>query len=178
MAPAAEPHSERGGRDRRPPSSPRGPILAGLLVIALAFGGFGTRAALAPLNSAAIAPGKVAVEGKRKTVQHLEGGIIAAIPVHEGQHVTAGEVLVRLDATHARTTVERLTARHRAAAALAARLTAECDDGQTIAFPAWLTQEAATDPAVQAALAGQRALFAARRESLRGGEAILRQRIA
>jgi multidrug efflux pump subunit AcrA (membrane-fusion protein) len=96
MAHAAEPRPER--QTRQAPASPRGPILAGLLVIALAFGGFGSWAAFSPLNSAGIAPVKVAVEGEHKTVQHLEGGIVETILVHEGQHVAAGEVPVRLEA--------------------------------------------------------------------------------
>ena len=57
------------------------PIALGFGVIALFFGGFLGWAALAPLGSAAIAPGVVSVETNRKTIQHLEGGIIGAIKV-------------------------------------------------------------------------------------------------
>ena len=61
------------------------------------FGGFGLWASLAPLTSAAVAPGVVKVDTYRKTVQHLEGGIVREILVREGDAVKQGQVLVRLD---------------------------------------------------------------------------------
>ena len=68
----------------------RGPILAGLLIVLVSFIGFGGWAALAPLSSAAVAPGAVKVESNRKTVQHLEGGIIEKLRVRDGDAVQAG----------------------------------------------------------------------------------------
>src|SRR5688572_14420720 len=82
--------------------------VGGLLVIALFFGGFGAWAGLAPLAAAALATGTVRAESNRKTVQHLEGGIIAELLVHEGDRVTAGQVLVRLDTTAAASRHETL----------------------------------------------------------------------
>ena len=73
------------------------PIAAGAVIIALFFGGLGSWAALAPLESAAMAPGVVTVFGNRKTIQHLEGGIVDEIMVREGDVVVAGELLLRLD---------------------------------------------------------------------------------
>src|SRR5262245_41682064 len=72
-------------------------IVGGVMVVALLFGGFGLWAALAPLTSAAIAPGVVKVDTYRKTVQHLEGGIVREILVREGDAVKQGQVLLRLD---------------------------------------------------------------------------------
>ena len=63
----------------------------------LFFGGFGAWAALVPLTDAAVAPAVVAPEGYRRTVQHLEGGIVSEIRVRDGSAVQAGEVLVVLD---------------------------------------------------------------------------------
>ena len=100
------------------PSSPR-------VVIAVAFGGFGTWAALAPLDSAAIAPGVVVVEGNRKTIQHLEGGIVKEISVRDGDRVEQGDLLLRLDDTRARALHDILRGELNAAQALAARLGAE-----------------------------------------------------
>ena len=78
-------------------------IVFGTVVVVLFLGGFGTWAALAPLESAAIAQGIVSVNTKRKTVQHLEGGIVADILVEEGAPVTAGQTLLTMDDTQART---------------------------------------------------------------------------
>jgi multidrug efflux pump subunit AcrA (membrane-fusion protein) len=83
----------------RPPVS--GYVAAGVLVTSLLVGGFGAWAGLAPLTSAAIAPGVVKVDSQRKTVQHLEGGIIREILVREGDAVKQGQVLVRLDDVNA-----------------------------------------------------------------------------
>ena len=72
-------------------------IVMGVVVIGLAFGGFGIWAALVPLTSAAVAQGLVKVDSYRKTVQHLEGGIIREILVHDGDAVKQGQLLVKLD---------------------------------------------------------------------------------
>ncbi len=75
------------------PVGVRAPVLLGFATIFLFFGGFMGWAAVAPLDSASIAPGVVKVETDRKTVQHLEGGIVREINAREGDHVRAGEVL-------------------------------------------------------------------------------------
>ena len=64
-----------------------GAILVGSAIIAMFFGGLVVWAAMAPLESAAIAPGVVSVDTNRKTIQHLEGGIVGAILVRDGEVV-------------------------------------------------------------------------------------------
>ena len=56
---------------------------------------------MAPLQSAALAPGVVQVEGKRKAVQHLEGGIVDSILVSNGDYVSKGQLLLQMDTTQA-----------------------------------------------------------------------------
>jgi HlyD family type I secretion membrane fusion protein len=154
------------------------PVLAvGVGVIVLFFGIFGGWAALAPLGSAAIAPGEVIVEARRKTVQHLEGGIVGEIRVREGDRVAAGQMLIRLDETQPRATLDLLKGRSRAAAALEARLNAERDEQKAIEFPPFLLDEGG-DPKVRKILDGQTRIFDARRNSILGQIAILKQRIA
>jgi multidrug efflux pump subunit AcrA (membrane-fusion protein) len=72
-------------------------IVRSKIVIGVLLGGFSLWAALAPLTSAAVAPGVVKVDSYRKTVQHLEGGIVSEILVREGETVAQGQALVRLD---------------------------------------------------------------------------------
>jgi multidrug efflux pump subunit AcrA (membrane-fusion protein) len=86
-----------------------GPIALGVCVIVLFFGGFGAWSTLTPLSAAAIAPGKVIVETSRKTVRHLEGGIVAKISIREGDRVARGQVLLELDQTRARANMALLT---------------------------------------------------------------------
>src|SRR6516164_6184190 len=77
----------------------RRPAAVGYLIIILSFGVLGGWSALARLDSAVVAPGVVTLESSRKVIQHFEGGIVAQIPVHEGQHVEQGDLLIKLDNT-------------------------------------------------------------------------------
>ena len=154
----------------------RGPFLLGCGVIAACFFGVGAWGGMAPLNSAAIAPGTVIVDTYRKTVQHLEGGIVREILVKDGDVVHAGDVLVRLDDTKARTNLDALQSRYYAALAHEARLIAERDGRAEIEFSAELLS--AKHPAATEATRGQKRIFEARRQWLDGQLAILEQQIA
>src|SRR5690348_5739548 len=74
--------------------------LAGAAVIGFAFAGFAAWGALAPLSGAVIGSGVVKVDSSRKTIQHLEGGIVHEIRVKDGDLVKQGQTLILLqDAT-------------------------------------------------------------------------------
>jgi len=152
------------------------PIATGAGIVALFFGAFGAWAAFAPLESAAVARGVISVETQRKTIQHLEGGIVGEIRVRDGDEVAADAILVVLDDTQARATLELLRGRHRAAQALEARLVAERDGAEEISFPAELREVADAD--VEELLRAQTNIFTGRRQSISGQSAIMQQRIA
>ena len=82
----------------------RGPVVFGTIIVVAFFGVFGAWAALMPLASGALAPGIVSPDSSRRVVQHLEGGIIAAVHVREGQQVAAGQPLMTLESTRAEAT--------------------------------------------------------------------------
>ncbi len=153
------------------------PVSIGVAVVVAFFGGIGGWAAVATLESAAIAPGVVTVASNRKTVQHLEGGIVGEILVRDGDEVTAGQVLIRLDETRPRATLELLRGRRRSAAALEARLVAERDGDDSVRFPDWLLDEG-DDPEVRAVVEGEMSIFVARARTLASQVAVLGQRIA
>lgn len=88
-----------------------GLVLVGLFLVGSFFGGFVFWAATAPLQSAAIASGSVNLDTYRKTVQHLEGGIVAEILVREGQSVEKDETLLILDQTRERAQINLVKAR-------------------------------------------------------------------
>lgn len=157
-------------------SNAAGPTIFGLLLIFVAFGGFTVWAAMAPLESAVSAPGSVVVESERKTVQHLEGGIIKQIFVKDGDYVEKGDVLLLLDDTRARAVVEIIRGQLIEALALAARLQAESEQADEITFPDELLQDDSTK--IAEVVQDQRKLFEARRRSLQGEIDILNQRIA
>jgi len=139
--------------------------IIGYTAIAVVFGALGLWSVFAPLDAAAIAPARVAVEGDRKPIQHLEGGIIQEILVKEAQHVERGQVLFRIDTTKARTTAETLRKQLDAALALEARLTAENAGLDAFAIPPSLEANAHR-PDVAVALADQRRVLDEHRRTL------------
>lgn len=164
------------GRDPPPPSDSRGWIVAGMTTIVVAFGGFGAWAALASLDSAAIASGVVVVESDRKSIQHLEGGLVKEILVRDGDRVEHNDVLIRLEDTHARAMHDIVRGELDAALAEESRLVAERDSRDSVVFPRELLARSHVSK-VAKAVQGQRHLFTARRNALRGQVAILEKSI-
>lgn len=134
-------------------------------------------ATLIPIDSGAMAPGMSQVENKRKTVQHLDGGIIRAIHVHEGSVVKAGQPLITLDDTNARMNVSVFQSQSDALRAERATLEAQLLGRGQIDFPADLLQRS-NDPLIASILRSQRAAFAARRDEVNGKKAQLAKQIA
>ncbi len=157
-------------------NDPKRPLRIGAVLILVTFFGLGTWAALAPLDSAAVAPGIVMVESNRRIIQHLEGGIVHDILVQDGSVVKAGDVLVSLDDTRVKAQLAILQADLDSARATEARLLAERGNLPQIAFPKELTDRS-SDLAVKPILEGQVNVFAARRAALEGQKSILEQRI-
>ncbi|WP_179295798.1 MULTISPECIES: HlyD family type I secretion periplasmic adaptor subunit [unclassified Mesorhizobium] len=151
-----------------------GVTYTGFAILFLFFGVAGGWAALAPLDSAAVAPGVVKVAGDRKLIQHLEGGIIAELDAANGDIVKAGKVLVRLDDTQAKAQLDLIQNRIATREALAARLRAERDGKDEIAFDPALLANPAT--AAKDAVAAQRDVFAAKHHNLTDEQEILNQR--
>lgn len=152
----------------------RGPMLYGLVVVLGFFGVFGAWATLAPLDSAAIAPGVVTVTSNRRQVQHLEGGIVSRIMVGEGDTVAAGDPLVVLSSTQSGAALSVLENRLMVAKIRRARLVAERDGAETIRFP----DDLINDPAkgTRDALAAERGIFAVRTRNREVERAIAERR--
>ncbi len=146
----------------------RFPALLGSAVAIGFFGVLGGWSVAAPLATAAMAAGEIVVESHRKTVQHLEGGIVDRILVREGDQVAAGQVLVRLDTTQAEASLTQYAGQLDAQRALAARLAAERDGLAEVVFPVALPS---------AIVDGQRRIFHTRKTMLEGQRAILARRI-
>ena len=129
--------------------------------------------AVAPIQSAALAPGIVQVEGKRKPVQHLEGGMIAQILVANGESVEAGQPLLMLDTTRTLAEREILQGRVYNQQAAVDRLQAERDNLSKVAFSAMLVDASSLDSRALNAISSERALFSARSADRRAEEAVL-----
>lgn len=155
----------------------RSTVLIGATVCLVFFGGLAAWTALVPLASAALGPGIVSPDGNRRTVQHLEGGIVERLLVKDGSRVQAGDTLVVLEDKAARASYDLALNQYRHLLAIETRLLAERDEMTTVQFPAALTDHA-EEPAVAALLKAQRTLMHNRRGSLVGRRGLLRQRIA
>lgn len=136
---------------------------------------FGIWAALAPLSSAVPAIGKVSVEGKRKVIQHLEGGIVSEILVRDSQKVKQGELLVRLDDTRWRSELEIVRAQYLESLAKMSRLEAEKDRREAVRFPAELGEN--PTPFMRQMMEAQNREFIARQKLLRDEDQVMEQRI-
>jgi HlyD family type I secretion membrane fusion protein len=148
-------------------TNPNKLILAGVLIILFFFGGLGAWSAFFPFQGAVIASGTVKVSNEKKTVQHLEGGIVDEILVQEGDRVDKGQVLIRLKSSRVNASVALLQGRLWAKKAEAARLEAESTMDKRIDWPESLL--GATDlPEVRQVMEKQQAIFDSRRKDLEG----------
>jgi len=150
-------------------------VLGGLVIVGLFFGTFGVWAALSPLDGAVVGEGVVTVEGNRKSIEHLDGGIVRQILVKDGDHVSVGDTLVLLDDERLKSQLDILTQQLVVARATKARLEAELDSADAIAFPDDLARS--PEDYVVRALAMQSDAFSARLVALKGNQQVLQHRI-
>lgn len=159
-------------QDRDPPLS--GLVAWALALIALLFGGLGAWATYAPLSGAVIASGSVVVDSNVKKVQHPTGGIVGSINARNGDHVTAGDVLLRLDDTQTRANLGVILSQLIQLKGRRIRLEAERDGSQTLKFPAeFESGEAEAADVVR----GEKKLFDARQILKNGQRAQLKERV-
>ncbi len=142
------------------------PTRIGLWALVLGFGGFLTWAGFAPLDEGVPGAGMVAIDTKRKAVQHLSGGIVKEVLVGEGDQVKEGQLLIRLDEATVRAGYESIRQRYLGLRAMESRLQAE-QRGLTVIGVHPDVQRASSDAQIREVLATQQQLFQSRRSSLR-----------
>ena len=138
----------------------------GLWALGLGFGGFLLWAALAPLDEGVPGPGNVALDTKRKAVQHLSGGIVQEVMVREGDEVKEGQVLIKLDSATVRANYESARQNYLGLLAMQGRLQAEQLGKASITWHPDL-KAAAADPQIQQQIMNQEQLFNTRKNLLR-----------
>ena len=159
------------------PRSIRTQVWFGALLVALAFGGFGTWAATAPLSAAVIAQGSFVATGENKVVQHLEGGIIKDLLVREGDRVIAGQSLLLLDETAAHAAAKQLQLRVIRLETIRARLSAEALNLDEFEPPDSV-RDYLDNPEIAAVVESQRTNFGAGREKLLNETQLIEQNVA
>lgn len=168
-----------------PPAAPsvegggdwRAPVRKGYIVVFAVLGVGGFWSVTARLDSAVVAHGSVVVESDRKAVQHLEGGLVEAIVARDGSEVRSGEILLRLDTTHA--AAQRSVAQLGVLQALGeeARYAAQIDRLDRIDFPKELTGAVETGEARRIILDQER-LFKERASAQKLEVSILGERLS
>jgi HlyD family secretion protein len=138
----------------------------GLLIVAGALAPIGAWITLAPLSMAVVAPAFVKVDLNRRPVQHLEGGIVRAVLVRDGQRVAAGDPVLILGDVGVDADRNRLAYRAMVERAGLARLGGEQLRARKLVFSPELLAAAKQDARVRQALDNETALFAARSGSL------------
>lgn len=165
-----------------PVDAAKGAVIFGMAVIGAMFGGVGYWAATVPIASGAVAPGEVVVNTNRKTIQHLEGGIIKEIHVKAGDVVKEGDVLIVLDDTQSRATMNSLRGQLLALHADVQRLRAERDNKKAVEFsfdPHLLVQAEGQklDMLIDEVTRGQLGVFNARNDAIKSQIDIYNQQI-
>lgn len=120
--------------DSTPPVLPRRHDTYMVSVLVLLMLGLLLWAAWAPIDKIVRAQGRIITASKSQVVQHLEGGIVSEILVHEGQKVQAGQTLMRLSDVNANSNLSQGKSRLQSLKATQARLRAEAQGGSNLQF--------------------------------------------
>jgi HlyD family secretion protein len=151
-------------------------MLSGVAIVVVLVGGVGGWAATVPLSGAVVGSGVVVVDSNVKTVQHPTGGVVGEIRVRDAMRVTEGDLLMRLDDTQTRASLQVVVKQLTENLARQARLEAERDGLPDLVLSAELDSRRA-DPDVDKAIVGERNLFRARAAARDGMRKQLRERI-
>lgn len=157
-------------------ASIRKPVQIAVFLSVTFLGGFGAWGSLAPIAGGSVAPGIISPDGSKKTVQHLEGGIIGRLLVRDGDVVKSGQPLVVLENIQPKATHDMLAAQYRTLLATHLRLEAEQANSEKFAIPDELQGEVKDEKTAQA-IKAQYDLFQARRETHVSRKKVLNQRI-
>jgi len=159
------------------PTDSRGPVITGLLTLIILVGGFIVWATFTSLNSAVMGQGVLVVESSRRDVAHLEGGIVRQIHVRDGAEVKEGDLLLSLDPVRATAALQIIRGQIDGSLILLARLRSEISESPTIEVDQDILERARSNRDLADLIRGQREIFNARRMSMDGQVAVLRQRI-
>lgn len=112
----------------------------------------------ATLDEVTVGTGKITPSSRAQVIESLDGGIVNALMVHEGDVVERGQMLARLDPTRFQSNYGEAAARARALRASSERLRSELT-GEPLQF----SEESMREPAL---VARERQLYESRRRNL------------
>ena len=154
-------------------------VIVGMIMFGFVTFGIGGWAATSQLSGAVVSQGIVVVDSSVKKVQHPTGGVVGELRVREGDRVLAGDILIRLDETQTLANANIVTKNVDELLARQARLEAERDNADQIAFPRVLLQRTKdSNSEAERAIAAEQKLFDLRRQARSGQKAQLKERSA
>ncbi|NPA61213.1 MAG: HlyD family type I secretion periplasmic adaptor subunit [Epsilonproteobacteria bacterium] len=162
-------HIEDIEESKMPSSNTAPAIMFGLTVVFLVFGVIGGWMYYAPLDSSSVAIGSVSAGSAKKTVEHLDGGIIKKIYVKDGDSVEKGDILIELEDIQLKETLNSLESQYQDALALLNRLEAQRDNRDSIEFSKDIKDKTLIDT--------QNSIFYTTKKSLRDEDIITQKRI-
>lgn len=109
-------------------------LITCFIIFIVGFGTFVIWSVFSTLSSASMAAGSVVVKGHKKSVQHLEGGIIEAIYIEEGQYINKGDVLFKLAKDQSQNLFEQTQTQYQYAKAAFQRIQAELSGIDKLVF--------------------------------------------
>jgi HlyD family secretion protein len=153
-------------------------VRTSLLTLALTIVPFIGWATMTTMEQAVLASGQLIPEGRRKTVNLLEPGILRQLLVQEGTIVQAGQPLLQLDVTQAESSADQAKAAFWGGRARTARLRAEQAERRNLQFPEDLLAAAAADPAIQVFISAEKSFFEARWSAFDGQASVQERAIS
>ena len=160
------------------PASTRTYLVVGFALIGILITVLGVWGTQTKIDGAIIAPGRLAVEGSRKAVQHSKGGEVKEVLVADGDNVAAGQILVRLDGTFPRSELAIIQDQLWDLRARAARRVAEREGHKKISWPAIFPVDVQNQHDLKEIIQGQSRLFETRLNLRRRENQQIRQQIA
>ena len=156
----------------------RGVVIVSTLTLVIGVGGLFLWSVITPLERAVIGSGSLVVEGRRKSINLMEPGILRDLLVNEGDAVVANQVLMRLDVTQAEAVASQTRSAYHGGLSRLARLVAEQAGERQLVMPAEALAAARASPAIASFVEGERRLFGARWAAYEGAMAAQRRRVA
>jgi HlyD family secretion protein len=149
-------------------------VIAGMATVVFLSIGVGGWASTTDIAGAVVAAGQLVVETSVKKVQHPTGGVVGELYVTEGDHVKAGDVVVRLDETQTRAELDIVLKNLDENAARRARMEAELSGVDQVTFAESLLSRS-SDPAVAHLIRTETELFFVRQAARAGQKSMLRE---
>jgi len=151
-------------------------LIAGLVTISVLTLGVGGLAATTEISGAVVSSGTVVVGTGLTRIQHPNGGVVKEVLVHEGDQIRWGDVLMRLDETQVRANLAIVETSLLELNARQARLNAELDGADKIAFPLQMSFD--SNPLAVRVMESEQRVFSSRQTSLNGQRSQLLERVA